>query len=201
MPAVRERNPGSPLLPCPMISAPPEKSDDSRRPVRPAPKHRVRGPPLPFGAMLLRAASTEACPPPHYRHCAPLIHIIRILAYLITDGKGCQHPAEKYIEKTGGLYVRRLPAKSFTTPLMKRGSRIHTILTRMLSPPACRNERPARAHQGDSRQRGPRPSRDAQEEQQQSRADEHAAQQPPEAFVHRAAALLPFWGLIPDSHG
>ena len=37
--------------------------------------------PLPFGTACLHAASTEACPPPHYPRCAPLIPVFACMGY------------------------------------------------------------------------------------------------------------------------
>ena len=82
--------------------------------------------------MLLHAASAEACPPPRYRHCAPLIHIkfdtnviISRMHFPVNDYQ------RKYMEKTGAELYRRLPAIFRTMPPMNFGSRMHTIRTRI----------------------------------------------------------------------
>ena len=175
-------------------------------PFGPCPSAGTPAVPLPFGAACLCAASAEACPPPHYPCRAPLISycFLGYQAYLTMDVSRCQPPPQEEQGKDrGGDQFRRLPASSRTTPPMNFGSRMHTILTRMCSPPASRNERPARAHQRRARHGRPGPSRDAQKQQQQSRADEHASHQPPQPVVRRTTMLLTgLAGLIPDfSHG
>ena len=151
--------------------------------------------------MLLHAASAEACPPPHYRHCAPLIpYQIWIHGYLITDKSLCQR---LYKVRTGKRQAdqRRLPATFRTTPPMNFGSRMHTILTRMLSPPASSDQRPSRADERRACHGCPRPSRDAQKQQQQPNRDKRTAQQLPQPILLRTAAHLPH-RLIPDlAHG
>ena len=71
-----------------------------------------RHPLLSFGAMLLPAASAEACPPPQYRHCAPLIPVLLSDTRLSYHGeKGLSTNRDrKYRENTdaGGAYTRRL---------------------------------------------------------------------------------------------
>ena len=95
-------------------------------------------------------------------------------------------------------YALRLPARTRTMPLMNRGNRTHTILTRMLSPPASVDQCPAAAHQRRPCNRCPGPSRNAQEEKEQSRADQRAAQQHPCPIAGRTAVLrLALIGMIP----
>ena len=71
---------------------------------------------LPFGADRLHAASSDACPPPHYPSCAPLIPL-----YCFSDNRiilsrmpwDVNRHTEKYREKTGAESVpppaRKLP--------------------------------------------------------------------------------------------
>ncbi len=163
-----------------------------------------RLPLLSFGAMLLPAASAEACPPPQYRHCAPLIPVLLSDTRLSYHGeKGLSTNRDrKYRENTdaGGAYTRRLPASSRTTPPMNLGRRMHTIRTRISSPPACADQRPACADQRRSRHCCPGPPGDAQEQEQQARADERTAQQPPDPVIPVPPAGRT--GLIPDfPHG
>ena len=90
----------------------------------------------------------------------------------------------KYSEKTGGFY-RRLPVTLRTALPTNLGSRMHTILTRMLSPPASADQRPPCEDERRTRHCRPGPARDAQEQQQQPSRDEHAAQQPPQPILHQ----------------
>ena len=80
---------------------------------------------------------------------------------------------------------RRLPVTFRTAPPTNFGSRMHTILTRMPSPPASADQRPPCADERRARHRRPGPARDAQEQQQQPCRDEHAAQQPPQPILHQ----------------
>ncbi len=95
-------------------------------------------------------------------------------------------------------HFRRLPAIFRTMPPMNFGSRMHTIRTRMCSPPASRNQRPAGANQRRARQRTPGPSRDAQKQQQQSRADEHASQKLPQPILRRTMGSPAVHRPVPD---
>lgn len=161
------------------------------------PSTEAAAPLLPFGAMLLHAASAEACPPPRYRHCAPLIPIKFGYTAILTRIKPAVNGyTKKYSEKTGGH--RRLPVTFRTAPPMNLGSRMHTILTRMLSPPASADEHPSRTDERCARHGRPGPARDAQEEQQQPGCNEHAAQQLPQT-VFRHRALCRIVRQIPDS--
>ena len=80
---------------------------------------------------------------------------------------------------------RRLPVTFRTALPTNFGSRMHTILTRMLSPPASADQRPPCTDERRARHRRPGPARDAQEQQQQPSRDEHAAQQPPQPILHQ----------------
>lgn len=105
--------------------------------------------------------------------------------------------AKKYREKTGGGQFRRLPAIFRTMPPMNFGSRMHTIRTRIMSPPACVDQRPACHHQRRARHRCPGPPRDAQEQKQQPCGNEHAPQHPPQTVLRRVTPGRRI-GLIPD---
>ena len=85
-------------------------------------------------------------------------------------------------------HVRRLIANRRTMPPIHLGKRMHTILTRMLSPPASVEQRPAGAHQRCARNRRPGPARDAQQQQQQPCANERPAHKPPAAIVRGTPA-------------
>jgi hypothetical protein len=105
--------------------------------------------------------------------------------------------AKKYREKTGGGHFRRLPAIFRTMPPMNFGSRMHTIRTRIVSPPACIDQRPACQHERRTRHGRPGPPRDAQEQKQQPCGNEHAPQHPPQTVLRRVTPGRRI-GLIPD---
>lgn len=201
-PAVRRGHGKAACSPFPNQRSARQRPDDSHRPVRPATKHRGVGSSPAFrrsvpSCGLCGSLSSAALPSLRTSDFLLNSDTDVILSWMQRDVNGQKQRIGKRQDAARVLpdwqrpcrrYVRRLPAIRRTMPLRHLGTRMHTILTRILSPPACVEQCPAGAHQRCARDRRPGPAGNTQQQQQQPCADECPAHKPPAAVIRRTSA-------------